>query len=70
LNLHLLVRNLLNLFNDEDYDQLMAMLNGRLKAFLENWPRDELRQGFLRMIWTEPRLITLGAKAFLRSMKR
>jgi flavin-dependent dehydrogenase len=68
LNLHLLVRNMLNLFNDADYDELISMLNGRLKTCLEKWTRDELKQSFLRMIWTEPRLITLGAKAFLRSM--
>jgi len=68
LNLHLLVRNMLNLFNDADYDELICMLNGKLKPFLEKLSRDELKQSFLRMIWIEPRLITLGAKAFLRSM--
>jgi hypothetical protein len=49
-------------------DLIISMLNGRLKPFLEKWTRDELKQTLLRMIWTEPRLITLGGKAFLRSM--
>jgi flavin-dependent dehydrogenase len=68
LNLHLLVRHVLNRFSDEDYDELIGMLNGGLKGILQEWTRDELTQSFLRMIWTEPRLIKLGAKAFLKSV--
>jgi digeranylgeranylglycerophospholipid reductase len=68
LNLHLLVRYVLNRFSDQDYDELIAMLDGRLKEILEEWTRDELTQSFFRMIWAEPRLITLGAKVFLRSI--
>jgi len=68
LNLHLLVRYMLNRFSDKDYDELIGMLDGGLKEILEEWTRDELTQCFLRMIWAEPRLITLGAKVFLRSI--
>jgi flavin-dependent dehydrogenase len=68
LHLHLLVRHVLNRFSDQDYDELIGMLDGGLKAILEEWTRDELAQSFLRMIWAEPRLITLGAKVFLRSL--
>ena len=68
LNLHLLVRHALNRFSDNDYDELIGMLDGGLKEVLEEWTRDELTQSFLRMIWAEPRLITLGAKVFLRSI--
>jgi len=68
LHLHLLVRNVLNRFSDQDYDELIGMLDGRLKEVLEEWTRDELTQSFLRMIWADPRLITLGAKVFLRSI--
>jgi flavin-dependent dehydrogenase len=68
LNLHLLVRHVLNRFSDQDYDELIKMLDGGLKEILEEWTRDELTQSFLRMIWAEPRLITLGAKVFLRSI--
>ena len=68
LHLHLLVRHVLNRFSDQDYDELIGMLDGGLKEILEEWTRDELTQGFLRMIWAEPRLITLGAKVFLRSL--
>ncbi len=68
LHLHLLVRHVLNRFSDQDYDELIGMLDGGLKEILEEWTRDELTQCFLRMIWAEPRLITLGAKVFLRSL--
>ena len=68
LNLHLLVRHVLNRFSDNDYDELIGMLDGGLKEILEEWTRDELTHSLLRMIWAEPRLITLGAKVFLRSI--
>jgi flavin-dependent dehydrogenase len=68
LHLHLLVRHVLNRFSDRDYDELIGMLDGGLKEILEEWTRDELTQCFMRMIWAEPRLITLGAKVFLRSL--
>ena len=68
LNLHFLVRQVLNRFSDKDYDELIGMLDGGLKEILEKWTRDELAQCFLRLIWTEPRLITIGAKALLKSL--
>jgi flavin-dependent dehydrogenase len=68
LNLHLLVRHILNRFNDENYDELIGMLNGGLKDILEEWTRDQLTQSFWKLILTEPRLVTLGAKTLLRSI--
>jgi flavin-dependent dehydrogenase len=68
LDLHLLVRHVLNRFNEKDYDELIAMLDGGLKDILEESTRDELRRNFMSLILKEPRLITLGAKAFLRSL--
>ena len=68
LNLHLLIRHVLNRFSDQDYDELIGMLDGGLKEILQEWTRDELTQSFLRMIRAEPSLITLGAKACLRSI--
>jgi hypothetical protein len=58
----------LNRFTEGDYDELIGMINGGLKDILEEWTRDELKNSFLRMIWNEPRLITLGAKALLKSL--
>lgn len=68
LNLHHLIRSVLNRFSEEDYDELLGMIDGRLKRLLQERSRDELRQSFLRLIWAEPRLIRLGTKAFLRSL--
>ncbi len=68
LHLHLLVRHMLNRFSDQDYDELIGMLDGGLKDVLQEWTRDELTQCFLRMIWAQPRLITLGARVFLRAL--
>jgi len=68
LDLHLLVRRVLNWLDDKDYDELIAMLDGGLKDILEESTRDELSKSFMSLILEEPRLITLGAKAFLRSM--
>jgi len=68
LDLHFLIRSVLNRFRDENYDELITILKGRLKGVLEEWTRDELRTGFLKLILTEPRLISVGAKAFLRSI--
>jgi flavin-dependent dehydrogenase len=67
LNLHLFIREVLNRFRDEDYDELIVMLKGRLKGVLEKWPRDELRTCFLKLILTEPRLILLGIKALMNT---
>ncbi len=68
LNLHLLVRNVLNGFNDEHYDTLIRMLNGGLKNLLEESTRDELRQNFLKLILMKPQLVTLGVKRLVRSI--
>lgn len=68
LNLHLLIREILNRFSGEDYDQLIGMIHGGLKETLEEWNRDALKQSFLRLIWNEPRLVMLGTKVLLRSL--
>jgi flavin-dependent dehydrogenase len=68
LDLHLLIRYVLNRFNEKDYDELIAMLDNGLKDILEESTRDELSKSFMSLILEQPRLITLGAKAFLRSM--
>jgi flavin-dependent dehydrogenase len=70
LDLHLLVRRVLNWLDDKDYDELIAMLDGGLKDILEESTRDELSKSLLSLILKEPRLITLGAKAILRSILR
>jgi hypothetical protein len=58
----------LRICSAHNYDELIGMLKGGLKEVIEEWTRDELSRSFLKLISKEPRLITLGAKAMLRSM--
>jgi hypothetical protein len=64
----LLIRHILNRFNNENYDELITLLKGGLKEVLEEWSGDELSRSFLKLIRKGPRLATLGAKAMLRSL--
>jgi flavin-dependent dehydrogenase len=66
LDLHLLVRRLLDGFNDQDYDTLIDFIDGELKNVLSEQTRDELSKMYLKIIASQPRLIMLGAKALLR----
>lgn len=68
LDLHLLLRSVLNQFTSDHYDELISLLSGNLKNLLEGWTRDELRTGFTRLMLAEPRLISLGAKAIFKSI--
>jgi flavin-dependent dehydrogenase len=68
LDLHLLVRRLLDGFTDADYDRLIDLLNGELKEVLSERTRDELSQMYLKLVVSQPRLVMLGAKALLRGI--
>jgi flavin-dependent dehydrogenase len=68
LDLHLLVRRLLDGFTDEDYDALLDFLDGELKQALSERTRDELSKMYLKLIASQPRLVMLGAKALLRGI--
>jgi flavin-dependent dehydrogenase len=66
LDLHLLARFVLNTFTPEDYDRLLSLVNGRLSRFLSLWSRDELAKSIWRLLLSEPRLLSLALKAWLR----
>lgn len=68
LSLHLMVRKVLNHFREEDYDELLFLIKGGAKEILEKWSRDELRFSFIKLLFQEPRLFSLGLKAFWRAM--
>jgi flavin-dependent dehydrogenase len=68
LNLHLLLRSLLNRFTDYDYDELILMVQGGLKELLQTMTRDELTKSFFKLITRQPRLISLGARVLTRTM--
>jgi flavin-dependent dehydrogenase len=68
LDLHLLVRRLLDGFTDADYDRLIEFLDGDLKEVLAEQTRDELARMYLKLIASQPRLVMLGARALLRGI--
>ena len=66
LDLHLLVRRLLDGFNDLDYDRLIDFLSGEVTDIISNQTRDDLSRMYLDLVSSQPKLLVLGAKAFLR----
>ncbi len=68
LDLHLLVRRLLDGFNDLDYDRLIDFLGGEVTEIISNETRDDLSRMYLNLVSSQPKLLVLGAKAFLRGV--
>lgn len=68
LDLHLLVRRLLDEFDDVDYDMLLDLMDGELAEVLSNQTRDDLSRMYLGLITSQPKLLMLGARAFLRGV--
>src|SRR5215475_923568 len=68
LDLHLLVRRLLDGFNDLDYDRLIDFLSGELTEIVSNQTRDDLSRMYLDLVSSQPKLLVLGARAFLRGI--
>lgn len=68
LDLHLLVRRLMDGFNDLDYDRLIDFLNKELTEVVSNQNRDDLSRMYLDLVSSQPKLLILGARAFLRGI--
>jgi flavin-dependent dehydrogenase len=68
LDLHLFVRRLLDGFNDLDYDRLIDFLSGEVTEIISNQTRDDLSRMYLHLVSSQPKLLVLGAKAFLRGV--
>ena len=65
---HALVRRVLDGFTDEDYDQLLGMLNRRTLAVLGRHHRDSLARALWLVLLSQPRWLVLGARALVRGM--
>jgi flavin-dependent dehydrogenase len=70
LDSHALVRHVLDRFTNEDYDALLARLNRRTCRVLKTYPRDELTRAIWRLLLTQPRWLSIGARALVRSVVR
>ncbi len=66
LDLHLLMRSILDRFTDADYDTLLHSLNRRIKDILETRNRDEMVRAFWSLPFAQPRLLSLAAGVLLR----
>lgn len=66
LDLHFLMRSLLNGFTDSDYDQLLDLLSSQTMDVLQAHTRDELDRTFLRLILAQPRFLLLAARTQMR----
>ncbi len=68
LDLHLLVRKVLDGFSDEDYDRLIDFIDGQLKHILSAVTRDDLAMMYLKLVTSQPRLVMMSAKGLLRGI--
>lgn len=68
LDLHWLVRHVLNGFSDEDYDRLIDFMDGELGNILSAETRDDLARMYLKLVTSQPRLVMMGAKGLLRAI--
>jgi flavin-dependent dehydrogenase len=68
LDLHLLVRRTLDGFSDVDYDMLLDFLDGDLTEVISNQTRDDLSRMYLDLVFSQPKLLMLGARALLRGI--
>ncbi|MGH7775216.1 MAG: FAD-dependent monooxygenase [Candidatus Binatia bacterium] len=65
LGLHLLLRSILNRLSGGDYDRLLELLDGKTTHLLGRYTRDELAKMFLRLLVTQPRLLSFAARLLL-----
>ena len=66
LNLHHLIRNVLDRFTDADYDELLRLVTPEAGAILGMRNRDEMARAFWRLLLAQPRWLSLAARVFLR----
>jgi len=66
LDLHSMMRVILDRFGDRDYDRLLELLDARTRNVLATHNRDEFKGAFFRLLLTQPRLLFLAAKSLLR----
>lgn len=66
LDLHHLMRRVLDRFSDADYDALLNSLDRRAKDSLRTHNRDEMARAFWWLVLAQPRWLVLAARSLLR----
>jgi len=70
LALHSMMRAILSRFDDQDYDQLLELLDARTRSVLANHNRDELKRALVRLLITQPRLLLLAIRPLVSPHRR
>lgn len=65
LDLHLLIRKLLEKMDQKDYERLVELISPNVQSFLSRHDRDAMRYHFWKLILIQPRFISLGIKLLL-----
>ncbi|MBI4758014.1 MAG: NAD(P)/FAD-dependent oxidoreductase [Chloroflexi bacterium] len=66
LDLHHLIRRVLDRFCDTDYDVLLNSLDRRAMGLLKTHNRDEMARAFWGLVLAQPRWLVLAARSLLR----
>jgi flavin-dependent dehydrogenase len=69
LDLHLLIRKVLNRFSPSDYDALLDLLNRRTMDLLSIHTRDEASKILFGLILAQPRLLPFAARSFVGQIR-
>ena len=69
LSAHALVRYVLDGFTDDDYDQLLELLNPKTVKILSEYHRDELFHSIWRLLSVQPRWLLLGARVLVQRLR-
>ena len=66
LNIHLLIRRLLDNMTRRDYQKLIEYTSPAVRTFLRRYNRDEMRKHFWKLVIIQPRFVPLGLKLLSR----
>jgi flavin-dependent dehydrogenase len=66
LNIHQLIRQMLDNMTGRDYQKLIEYISPAVKTFLRRYNRDEMGRHFWKLVFLQPRFIPLGLKLLSR----
>ena len=68
LDLHWLMRAVLNRFSDDDYDALLGLLNGKTLELLRTYNRDQLTGMWWKLLLAQPRWLPFLGRVLIRAL--
>jgi len=70
LDLHLVLRRVLDRFTNADYDALLRLLNRQARGILQARTRDEMALTFWRLVLAQPQWLVLAARALVHPSRK